>query len=295
MDFLPLVYDDKPRIDAALAADPPAVSELTFTNLWAWRRKRAVAVARDADGALLILCEERGRRFFLPPVGAADTAATAGRLLALARGTGFPFTVQRVPAPMAASLLAAGYAAAPDRDHFDYVYAVRDLAILEGRHFDGKRNQIRRLTGTHDCSFGPLDDAAVAACLALAEDWCDLRTCQLDESLAAEQEAIGTCLRAHRQLGLIGGVVRVDGRLKAFAIAERLDPATAVVHFEKADPAVAGLYQLINHWFCRELLGGFTFVNREQDLGIPGLRQAKLGWRPHHLVEKFTVTAPLPG
>jgi hypothetical protein len=295
MDFLPLVFGDKPRIDAALAADPPSISELTFTNLWAWRRKRAVAVAIDDDGTLLILCEEHGRRFFLPPVGAAEPAATARRLLALARDAGFPFTLQRVPAPMAATLAAAGYPAAPERDDFDYVYLARELAALEGRHFDGKRNQIRRLTEAHACSYGRLDDAAVEACLALEEDWCDLRTCHLDENLAAEQEAIGTCLRAHRELGLIGGVIRVDGRLKAFTIAERLGPVTAVVHFEKADPAITGLYQLVNHWFCREALGAFTFVNREQDLGIPGLRQAKLGWRPHHLVEKFTVTAPPPG
>ena len=295
MDFLPLVFGDKPRIDAALAADPPEISELTFTNLWAWRRKRATAIARDGDGALLILCEEHGRRFFLPPVGATDAAATARRLLALARDAGFPFALQRAPTPLAAILRAAGYTAAPDRDNFDYVYAVRELAILEGRHFDGKRNLIRRLTAAHACVFAPLDDAAVAACLALEEAWCDLRTCQLDENLAAEQEAIGACLRSHRELGLVGGVIRVDGVLKAFTTAERLGPATAVVHFEKADPAIPGLYQLINHWFCREQLGAYAFVNREQDLGIPGLRRAKLGWRPHHLVEKHTVAAPPPG
>ena len=89
---------------------------------------------------------------------------------------------------------------------------------------------------------------------------------------------------------MIGGLVRVDGRVKAFALGEPLAAGTAVVHFEKADPGIAGVYQLMNHWFCREALGGFSFVNREQDLGLPGLRQTKRGWRPHHLVEKFTVT-----
>jgi hypothetical protein len=293
MEFRPLTFDDKPLLDAAIAADPPETSELTFTNLWAWRRKRAVAVARDADGALALLCEEHGERFFLPPIGSTDPAAAAGRLLAHTRSADFAFLMRRVPAAMAGALAAAGFAAAPDRDNFDYVYAVRDLAALEGRHFDGKRNQIRQLTQAHACTFAPLDDDAVADCLALEEQWCDLRACHLDEGLAAEQEAIGICLRSRRELGVFGGVIRVDGRLKAFAIAERLGPDTAVVHFEKADPAVTGLYQLINHWLCREALGAFVFVNREQDLGIPGLRQAKSGWRPHHLVEKWTVTAPM--
>ena len=292
MEFRPLRFEDKPSVDAALAADPPETSELTFTNLWVWRRKRAVGIARDADGAVALLCEERGERFFLPPVGTPDPAATAARLLAHARGAGFAFVMRRAPAAMARTLAAAGFAAVPDRDNFDYVYAVQGLASLEGRHFDGKRNQIRQLTQAHACAFAPLDDAAVADCLALEEQWCDLRACLLDEGLAAEQEAIGGCLRSRRELGVFGGVIRVDGRLKAFAIAERLGRDTAVVHFEKADPAVTGLYQLINHWLCREALGAFAFVNREQDLGIPGLRQAKAGWRPHHLVEKWTVTAP---
>jgi hypothetical protein len=295
MEFRPLAFDDKRLIDAALDADPPEISELTFTNLWVWRRKRSVSIARYGGGAIGVLCEERGERYFLPPIGASDPAAAASRLLDHARGAGFPFVMRRVPAAVARSLAAAGFAATPDRHNFDYVYAVRDLAALAGRHFDGKRSQIRQLTQAHACSFSPLDDHAVADCLALEEQWCDLRACHLDEGLAAEQEAIGACLRSRRELGVFGGAVRVDGRLKAFAIAERLAPDTAVVHFEKADPAVTGLYQLVNHWFCREALGGFTFVNREQDLGIPGLRQAKLGWRPHRLVEKWTIAPPAAG
>jgi hypothetical protein len=294
MDFRPLTLDDKPLLDAALAADPPQTSELTFTNLWVWRRKRTVAVARDEGGALALLCEEHGGRFFLPPIHSPDPAATATHLLAHAHAAGFPFSLRRVPAAMARTLAAAGFAATPDRDNFDYVYAVRDLAALEGRHFDGKRNQIRQLTQAHDCAFAPLDDAAVADCLALEEQWCDLRACHLDEGLAAEQEAIGACLRSRRELGVFGGVIRVDGRLKAFAIAERLSPDTAVVHFEKADPGVTGIYQLINHWLCREALGDYVFVNREQDLGIPGLRRAKEGYHPVRLVEKLSV-APATG
>ena len=291
MDFRPLRFEDKPRVDAALAADPPHTSELTFTNLWAWRRLREVSLATDERGAMLLLCTEHGQRFFLPPVGAADPVATARRLAAFAGGAGFPVSLRRVPGPMARRLAEAGFTAAPDRDNFDYVYAVGEIAALAGRHFDGKRGQVRRLLRERACAFEPLGEAAVAACLDLAEEWCDLRSCRLDPALAAEQEAIATCLRARRELGVFGGTVRVDGRLKAFALAERLSADTAVVHFEKADPAVPGLYQLVNHWLCREALGGYAFVNREQDLGIPGLRAAKEGWRPHHLVEKHTVSA----
>src|SRR5512133_501862 len=146
MLFHPLTLDDKPRLDAALAADPPVVSELTFTNLRVWRHKRAVAVAFGRDGATVLLCEERGRRFFLPPIGAPDPADTARTLRAFAAESGFPFRIERVPAALAAVLAAAGFTAAADRDQYDYVYAVGEIATLAGRHFDGKRNQIRKLT-----------------------------------------------------------------------------------------------------------------------------------------------------
>jgi hypothetical protein len=294
MEFHPLTLEDKPRLDAALEAAAPAVSELTFTNLWVWRHKRAVALAAEA-GAHFLLCEEHGRRFFLPPVGAGDPASAAARLVAHAAAAGFAFAIERLPDPDAAALSRAGYAVRADRDQFDYVYAVDAIATLAGRHFDGQRNLVRRLIATRRCSYEPLDDAAVDECLALEEAWCNLRSCALDEGLEAERAALVECLRRHREFGLIGGVIRVDARVKAFSLAERLARQTAVVHFEKADPSIGGLYQLVNHWFCREALAGFTFVNREQDLGIPGLRRAKQGWRPHHLVEKFTVTRPPRG
>jgi hypothetical protein len=88
---------------------------------------------------------------------------------------------------------------------------------------------------------------------------------------------------------LTGGAVVVEGRIEAFAIGERLNLAAAVVHFEKANPELRGMYQLINQWFCRNELAEYSFVNREQDLGIEGLRKAKESYCPHHMVRKFIV------
>jgi hypothetical protein len=93
-----------------------------------------------------------------------------------------------------------------------------------------------------------------------------------------------------KELDLIGGAIRVDGVIQAFAIAEQLSPGVAVCHFEKALPGIQGLGQLINKWFALRGLKDFTFINREQDLGVPGLRQAKKSYHPHHLVEKYTLS-----
>jgi len=93
----------------------------------------------------------------------------------------------------------------------------------------------------------------------------------------------------YQRLNVTGGAIRVDGEIKPFAIGEQLNPTTAVCHFEKALPEIHGLAQLINQWFAKFGLQKFEFINREQDLGIPGLRQAKESYYPHHLLEKFTV------
>jgi hypothetical protein len=85
--------------------------------------------------------------------------------------------------------------------------------------------------------------------------------------------------------------VKVNGKVEAFTFGERLNHDTAVVHIEKANPEINGLYAVVNQLFCREVLSGFKFVNREQDLGLEGLRRAKESYHPHHMVEKYRVTA----
>jgi hypothetical protein len=90
-------------------------------------------------------------------------------------------------------------------------------------------------------------------------------------------------------LNLTGGTIRIEGKIEAFTVGEALNPSTAVCHFEKAMPQFQGLAQVINQWFAKNNLGDFAYVNREQDLGIPGLRKAKESYFPDHLVEKVRI------
>jgi uncharacterized protein len=287
MDFRPLSLSDKLLVDRALQEYPPEISELTFTNLFCWQTKRRISCA-GYEGALILLAREAESHFFLPPVGASATDAVRA-LAAHARSAGIEPVIERVPQTMAEELARAGFRAEEDRANWDYVYQVSDLARLEGRHYDGKRNFVHQALASHQCEYRHITADNVADCLALETSWCNLRHCELDPGLEAEQRSIALCFEHWAQLPLIGGAVMVDGRVEAFAIGERLNPTTAVVHFEKANPEMRGMYQLINHWFCRNELSDFEFVNREQDLGIEGLRKAKESYHPHHMVRKFTV------
>jgi hypothetical protein len=295
LEFHPLTFADQPPVDSALERFPPEVSELTFTNLWCYGRKRRVEVAHEPPGGgtpqrLTLLCEEGERRFFLPPTCLCDAVGVVRDLFDFALASGFAPEVERVPEEMAAELGAAGLSVAEDRPNWDYVYTVEDLAFLEGRHYDGKRNFVKQAL-----RFGPeyrrIGPENVADCLALSASWCNLRECDADPGLAAEQHAIRLCLENWERLPLVGGAVYVEGRVEAFAFGEKLNPTTAVVHFEKANPELRGMYQLVNQWFCRNELLAYRFVNREQDLGIEGLRRAKESYRPHHLVKKYRVGA----
>ncbi|MCX6844338.1 MAG: phosphatidylglycerol lysyltransferase domain-containing protein [candidate division WOR-3 bacterium] len=139
------------------------------------------------------------------------------------------------------------------------------------------------------CEYRQINAGNVPDCLALETSWCNLRHCDMDPGLAAEQRAIAACFENWEQFSLIGGAVVVEGRIEAFAIGERLNSTTAVVHFEKANPELRGMYQLINQWFSRNELSEYAYVNREQDPGIEGLRKAKESYHPRHMVRKFTV------
>jgi hypothetical protein len=119
--------------------------------------------------------------------------------------------------------------------------------------------------------------------------WCALRGCGHTPGLCGENRAVNELLANFREFELIGGAIRVNGEIAAFTAGEELQPGTAVCHVEKAMPGIQGLGQLITHWFARFGLRGFEYINREQDLGLPGLRQAKESYFPHHLVEKFTL------
>lgn len=261
----------------------PEISEQTSTNLFCWRKSRPIYIA-ELDDTLAFLVTgftEKKRQLLLfgPPVGKLSLEQVFMELKGVVAGA------IRLPATLAAPL-ARGYVVQADRP---YVYLVQDLAGLAGRAYAKKRNQIKKCLLQHDCNYEPITDRLIPACMIMQEQWCAARTCSRDTGLCSEFQAIREMFDNFQKLGLLGGCIRVGSKIQAFAVGELLHPGTAVIHFEKAMPEINGLGQLINKWFARYGLSDFEFVNREQDLGIPGLRQAKKSYHPHHLVEKCTI------
>jgi hypothetical protein len=198
--------------------------------------------------------------------------------------------LERADARLAAELAAAPeFQVSPAREHFDYLYATADLIQLAGRRFHDKRNHVNAFRRAHRFRYEPLEERHLPACRELAEAWCRLRRCEEDLSLAGEWEAVREALAHFPDLRLSGGVILLEGRVVAFTLGELLNRDTVVIHIEKADPELKGAYAVINQQFLEHAWAQVPFVNREQDLGEPGLRTAKLSYNPVRLVEKFQV------
>jgi hypothetical protein len=268
----------------------PQISELTFTNLFVWNRSEPVQLSRLDETVLLQRKRLRDSKIFLlPPLGKQQVTSVVKTLKKLDLGNYQVPPLYGLTFQESELLSGEGVKVESDRDDWDYVYLTSDLADLPGDKYHPKRNLIGRCLSKYECRYVTIGPSEINDCLQLQTEWCSLRSCSMVPGLEAENTAIKTAFENYDYLDVTGGVVYVDDKLQAFVLAEKLNRDTAVVHFEKANPEIEGLYQVINQWFCKEALSKFKFVNREQDLGVPGLRKAKGTYYPHHMVEKCTV------
>ncbi len=180
-----------------------------------------------------------------------------------------------------------------DRDNSDYVYLREDLIDLPGRKFHRKRSHIRKTRSTLTFEYCPLTSGLVDQVLGMQSDWCRIRECETNPGLFNEDRALYEAMTNFAHLIILGGAIVMEERVAAFTLGELLNPETAVIHFEKADPDHPGLYPVINQLFARENFARVKYINREQDLGVPGLRKAKESYFPHHLEDKYTLTPRL--
>ena len=290
--FQELELGDREIISEFLRRFPPQISELTFTNLFMWNHKNRFSWRVAAEVFYLIAAPIAGAAPYLfPPVGPKLDFNEVKRLLQAMTAAGRLGRMERVPAALAKELGEKWpeLEITPDRDNFDYVYAQEALATLAGRRYSRKRNHIKRFTGSQDWTYLPFTPELVQQCLELQEYWCNLKHCEEDPGLRLEHRSIAIALRHSDQLSFSGACIAVAGKIQAFTLGERLNPDTAVIHVEKANPELEGLYPTLTHEYVKNAWSGVAWINREQDLGEPGLRQAKESFFPDHLIEKYTI------
>lgn len=261
--------------------------------MYMWRKGYGIEWAVVDD----YLCIKAGlpgsAPFVLCPFGL-DDSRLGGVIDTLAdyfRQNRWTFNLKGVSAEMVASLqqVKPGYFTfRADRDNYDYVYSTEDLINLAGRKYHSKQNHINFFKRNYDYRYEAITPELIQPCMVSAREWYATHNGSDDDSLKREFSAIIDVLANFHNLSVKGGAILLDNKVAAFTFGEELNSDTAVIHVEKGLD-VRGLYQVINQEFCRNTWAHLAYVNREEDMGIEGLRKAKMSYHPVNLIKKYSA------
>lgn len=292
IDFKDITPADRATITAYTLKSDRRNCDLSFSNLCSWRFLYNTKFA-EIDGFLLFKFWAKGELVYMMPVGEGDLKAVLYALMKDAKEEGQPFCMLGVSETMKNELeevLPDTFQFRADRDYADYVYLRSNLATLSGKKYQPKRNFLNRFRNQHpDYEYIPITPEHVDECLKLEEKWCLANDCDKQEGTGNERRTLTFALQHFEELGLTGGMLRVDNRIVAFTYGMPINYETYDVQVEKADTEVEGAYTMINYEFANHIPEQYIYINREEDLGIPGLRKAKLSYHPAILLEKYVA------
>lgn len=290
IQFERLTLERKADLDRYLMNCGQRGCEYSFVNLFLWGRQKAAEV----DGYLVLFSHFNGHSVYPFPVGQGDVRPVLDAIIADSQQRGIPCRLTSLnQADM--ELLEAYYPGKfrfrCDRSDFDYVYNIDDLAELRGKKFQQKRNHLNRFEQNYpDWRVEPITGETMGDAAAVIEKWFRTkRETDPEMDLGLEQVALRRAFENFDALGLEGLVLYAGGEPVAVTVGSRLSQDTFDVHFEKARDEIQGAYGAINRAFARHLREKYPelrYLNREDDLGLPGLRKAKQSYNPAFMVEK---------
>ncbi|MFA5008627.1 MAG: phosphatidylglycerol lysyltransferase domain-containing protein [Candidatus Omnitrophota bacterium] len=284
-EFTPLAADMKELFDEAFLKSQPFISEFTFTNLYCWKDIYKFSVS-IYEGLIILRSDASEVTKFFPPIGIGQQKTAVEKII---KDTKNPFI--RLPETIA-KLFEGGSSCKVtlDRDNSDYLYKTEELRLLKGKKYDAKRNFIKKFKSLNEYEYVRLNSFNAEDCFDFEERWCLIKDCDNVEGLNNERQAIRKMIERFGDFNLIGAAIKVKGAICAVAIAEKLNQNTLVMHVLKADFNLQGLYQVMLNEFLVNDSGSFEYVNLEQDLGVDGLRKAKLSYHPFKIIGKYTVS-----
>lgn len=294
MEFKKITIEDKPWIDNILKKKKHLSCEYCFGNHFIWKNAYDVEIIQFSEGffvASLMNDEGVDGRSFLYPAGVGNVKPVIEQLLDYCSQNKIEFRMHSATFEDKQELdrlFPGKFECTADRDYADYIYNASDLTNLSGKKYHGKRNHIARFK-ERDWSFEPITSDNFAECQEMNELWCVENNCGMDPDIIQECCAVKRSFKYFNELGFFGGLLRVDGRVVAYTFAEALNEEVVAVHMEKAFSDIQGAYAAINREFVANMCQSYLYINREEDLGVEGLRKAKLSYHPAILLEKYSV------
>ena len=291
IDFTRASLEHKQHYESCILSSPERGCEYSFANLYLWGRQEIAF----RHGCVVFFSHFNGRTIYPYPIGHGDKRSAIADILADARERGIPCRITNMTGQDRDELEAwfpGRFEILPARESFDYVYSIDALADLRGKKLQKKRNHFNRFQAAHpNYRIEPLDCCNADRAGHMVNDWFVYRR-KLDPygDYFLESLALARAFRHFDALDM-EGIVLLDGdEVLAVTMGSRLSYDTFDIHFEKAREDIDGAYTAINCEFSRYLRlkhPDVKFLNREDDMGLEGLRKAKLSYQPHHMVEKY--------
>ncbi len=290
ISFKEITLEDKNIIEKYTLESQRRNCDLSFANICSWNflYQTKYAIVNDFLVFRFYLGEQLA---YMMPIGKGDMKSVIELLVEDADAIGAKFYMVGVCTENKDELqieLPNYLSFSMERDYADYVYLRTDLATLKGKKYQSKRNHINKFKAQYpDYEYKELTPQLVSECLKLEEEWCRANNCEEQTALAAERRSMTFALSNMESLGITGGVLHVGGKIVAFTYGCIISNDTWDVCVEKADTTVEGSYTMINFEYANHIDPSFIYINREEDLGLDGLRKAKLSYHPIILLEKW--------
>jgi hypothetical protein len=292
--FKDIELEDREVIDSKLQSQNYRASDLCFTNLYAWGKKFNTQFAVTDDWLFIRFKDNNGRNSYLKPIGTGDIKEGIEIILEDHKQFDTIFQIRGMTKEMIDEVEKAfpnTFNFKLNRSVSDYIYTVDKLRELKGKKLQSKRNHINRFKRENDWKYKTLTNnpELVRECKVMLDKWMELNIEEKDPSLIYDDFATTIMLENFERLNLRGGLICVDNEIVAFSIGEPLTEDTIVVHVEKAFTSIHGAYTIVNQEFALNETDGYTYINREEDMGVENLRRAKLSYQPDILLEKYNA------
>jgi len=284
-DFKPVTLADREFFSRHYEQYPQTHSDNTFTNMVCWNHYAHYTYAY-VEKNIIIASTIGSVTRFRPPIGPRNPALLRSVIrLASDVSDNEPIVLIDPDTTRWMKEVCPGINLVPDRNHFEYVYRATDLADLPGKNYLTIRRQVNKFRRNCTSVVEPISKENWEEVKRFLIEWCEWKGCESDQVLAHEKEAVFYAIDHFNELPLTGLVIRVFSKVGAISLFEKLNDDTALVHFEKGLPDCEGIYKAINAETATRLAKKFTYINRESDLGVAGLKEAKMRYHPHHMAE----------
>lgn len=278
----PVTIADKPLFDRYFKEFPQKGCEMTFTNMLLWGESRHHTFL-ELDGHLVTSFQKEGeKRLWYPPIGP-DAANLIRTQLHPKDGFGYFYLTEDI-----AEALKNEFDVKETPERFDYIFDLNALRTLAGAAYLKKRNFINRCRKSNP-EVVVLTAAMVDECTEVINQWVKEFDRGNMQSVYDEISAFRLAMEHFDALQLVGVGIRINGHMEAFAMGAPMNDTMFVQHFEKALMTVDGLYPLVSHEMAKAIPAEYTELNKEQDLGMPGLIEAKKSWHPIYFVKKYAI------